>query len=211
MVLANGAHTVDFGTVGANGIDTGVQALSTWYYIHEIAKPDGTKAALGSLSATAPTLPAGYTFFNLISAVRSDASVHFIKYRQVGNTVFYETGIGVFSTTGAGNLAETSASLTIVIPPIAQMVKSALSVYANQTTGVAVTMNIHFRVISGSDFALFTGAIAASSYGSLGGGFDFPNISQTFYVQAEPGNAATFTDKAINISVGGFTLPMGGQ
>jgi hypothetical protein len=50
--------TIDTGTTGANGLDTGTLAASTWYHVYAIGKADGvTSAGLISTSASAPTMP----------------------------------------------------------------------------------------------------------------------------------------------------------
>lgn len=65
---------------GANALDTGTEANSTWYYVWLIKHgTNGTVAGLLSTSATAPTLPSGYTHKRLIFAVRNDASGNFIQ------------------------------------------------------------------------------------------------------------------------------------
>jgi hypothetical protein len=53
------SETVDITTSGANGLDTGTEANSTWYHVFVIAKDDSTVDALISTSATAPTMPSG--------------------------------------------------------------------------------------------------------------------------------------------------------
>lgn len=59
----------------ANGLDTGALAANTWYYLHVIYNPTtNTVAGLLSLSATAPTLPSGYTYSALAATVRVGAT-----------------------------------------------------------------------------------------------------------------------------------------
>ena len=76
---------------GANGLDTGSEASSTWYYIHVIAKADGTKGVLLSASATSPTLPSGYIYKAVVGAVRNDGSSNFIPFWQNGRTYFFDS------------------------------------------------------------------------------------------------------------------------
>lgn len=60
---------------GANGLDTGTEANSTWYYEWIIYNPSTlTVASLLSLSATAPTMPSGYTAKARVGAIYNDAS-----------------------------------------------------------------------------------------------------------------------------------------
>jgi hypothetical protein len=139
--------SIDFTTTGANALDTGTQVLSTWYYGWVIAKADGTIAGLGSTSSSAPTMPSGYTFKALVTAARSDASVHFIKYRQTGNEAFYEARQGVL-VAGAATV-ETSVSTATLVPPIAEAVRLSTAL---STTGGAISTSI--RVVSGSDIIL---------------------------------------------------------
>lgn len=65
---------------GANGMDVGAggtQTASTWYYPWVIYNPvTSTMAGLLSLSSSAPTLPAGYTFAARARAVRTDATAN---------------------------------------------------------------------------------------------------------------------------------------
>lgn len=65
--------TADISTSGANGLDTGAEAPSTWYNVWVIWN-GATPAALISLSATSPTMPAGYTTKVRVGAIRNNAS-----------------------------------------------------------------------------------------------------------------------------------------
>ncbi len=54
--------TADITVSGLGGLDTGVEAVSTWYSIWAIVKADGTgEGLLLSASMTTPTMPTGYT------------------------------------------------------------------------------------------------------------------------------------------------------
>lgn len=83
------SETLDLSASGANGLDDGSEAASTWYYVWVIAKADGTIDTLLSASSTAPTLPTGYTFKALVGAVRNDGSSNLLKFIQNGNQVQY--------------------------------------------------------------------------------------------------------------------------
>jgi hypothetical protein len=62
------------GTSGANGLDTGTIAASTFYYEWVIYNATtNTVASLLSLSSTAPTMPAGYTFKARVGATYYDS------------------------------------------------------------------------------------------------------------------------------------------
>lgn len=88
--------TINTATVGANGLDTGTLAGSTWYALFSIAKDDGTKAGLISLSATAPTLPSGYTHKARVGWIRTDgtANKYPLSFKQYGRNVQYAAVAG---------------------------------------------------------------------------------------------------------------------
>jgi hypothetical protein len=81
--------TLSITSSGLNGLDTGSEASSTWYYTYVIYNPTtSTVNGLISASSTSPTLPSGYT-----------------KYRRIGS--FYNdsgSNIRVFSQGGLGNV-----------------------------------------------------------------------------------------------------------
>ena len=85
--------TIATGTVGANGIDTGAISSSTWYYVFAIYNVNtSTAAGLISLSATAPTLPSGYTQFARLGTVRTDGSAFLLRTLQYGRRAQYVVG-----------------------------------------------------------------------------------------------------------------------
>lgn len=86
-VTVNSATVINFSVNGANGLDTGTIAASTFYYIFVIGDSSGKHvvAALASLSATAPTLPFGYDSIRLIGCCLTDGSSHVLKYYASGS------------------------------------------------------------------------------------------------------------------------------
>lgn len=79
--------TADITVSGANGIDAGAAANNTWYAVHVITNADGTLvASLLSLSASAPTLPAGYTKFRRVGWARRAVGT-FLLFQQFGDWV----------------------------------------------------------------------------------------------------------------------------
>lgn len=72
-------------TSGANGLDTGSEAPSTWYSVWIIFAPaTGVVASLLSTSATSPTMPSGYTFKARVGWVRNDSAGNFWRMIQYG-------------------------------------------------------------------------------------------------------------------------------
>lgn len=116
------ATTLNAAVNGANGLDTGSFAASKIYAVHLIfdAANSNPTATLLSLSATTPTLPAGYGYFRRIGWAFSDSSTHFISIRQSGREAvrdyFYNSAISVLSAGAATSL--TAISLENVVPAI---------------------------------------------------------------------------------------------
>lgn len=86
-LTANSATVINFATTGANALDTGTIAASTFYYIFAIADSSNKNqpVALASLSATAPTLPFGYDSIRLIGACKTDGSSHILAFYASGS------------------------------------------------------------------------------------------------------------------------------
>lgn len=113
-ITANSATTINFAVNGANGLDTGTFAASTFYYVLVIADSSNKNqpAAIASLSATAPTLPFGYDSFRLVGAVKSDGSTHLLAFYASGNSSvrFFEWDAPIAVTvTDSGTSATYSA------------------------------------------------------------------------------------------------------
>jgi len=106
-VLASSVNiTVDITVGGANGLDTGVEANDTWYYLWLIYNPSTqTTAGLLSVSSTSPTLPSGYTKKRLIGAVRNDNSSDFLEFYQNGSNVWYNEVLANLEVLSLGTAA----------------------------------------------------------------------------------------------------------
>lgn len=84
---ANSSTVINFAVNGANGLDTGSIAASTFYYVFAISDSSGkhSPAAIASLSSTAPTLPFGYDSIRLIGCCLTDSSSHILLYYTSGS------------------------------------------------------------------------------------------------------------------------------
>ncbi|KKK99016.1 hypothetical protein LCGC14_2636960, partial [marine sediment metagenome] len=108
--------TINSATSGANGLDTGVYAATTYYANWVIGKTDGTEAGLHSLSFSAPTIPAGFTLKKLVGATFcvSISPVVFKNYQQVDNWIaIAETAVLNTSSPTSGAIDISSAVPTI--------------------------------------------------------------------------------------------------
>lgn len=146
--LRNVSLTIAGTTTGANALDTGTIAASTWYALYVIAKADGTTAGLLSLSATAPTLPSGYTFKARVGWIRTDgtANKYPLGFTQYGRRVQYKVASGgnvpnmpIMANGATGSTTTptwTAVGASAFVPPTAA--KIALSVQAGSSASQPV-------------------------------------------------------------------------
>lgn len=126
--------TIDPTTTGANGLDAGSLANSTWYYVYVIVKSsDDTTAGLLSTSAS-PTLPSGYDLKRRVGMVRTDGSaVLYRQYTQPGGgcqrEVLYDevTDAAPFQVLTNANISTyttfTDVDCSAVVPPTSRMAR----------------------------------------------------------------------------------------
>jgi len=88
IIRVNVSTTASTAFVGAGGLDAGVVAASTWYHVWLIDNGSTTSAVL-SLSAAAPTLPSGYTYYMRVGAVYANPSKLLMQTLQQGNRAQY--------------------------------------------------------------------------------------------------------------------------
>lgn len=126
-------ETLNIANSGANGLDTGSEANSTWYYIHAIGKTDDTLDGLFSTSATAPTLPSGYTYSGLLGAIYNNSSGDLIRVLQRGRVATRETTNVLL---GGTQTNYTAVSLTAAIPLIATAVVVTITAVSTSGTNI---------------------------------------------------------------------------
>jgi hypothetical protein len=144
-IYASGVSvSINTSVTGANGMDSGGRPTSGWVNVFLIS--DGTTTAgLGSLSATAPTMPGAYTFKVRVGTMRTDSSQNFLRTRQVGNTGTYVVtaatntlNMPAIASGISGNITTptwTPFAVANFVPPTATMIDLVLSM---NTTGGAI-------------------------------------------------------------------------
>lgn len=132
--LIDVSSTVNFGANGADGLDTGSLSNDNWYYVFVIAKADGTKACLGSLSSSSPTMPSGYTFKLLLSAVYYTGGA-FRNIVQRGKMVYSMDQLSFLAIT---ETSWTSKDMSAYIPPNATVLLAQPYANAPWTFGIAI-------------------------------------------------------------------------
>lgn len=126
----------------ANGLDTGALAINTWYSVWVIWN-GVTTAGLLSLSATAPTLPAGYTHKARVGWVRTDGTgnKYPLPFYQKGRRVQYAPVAGANLTAlpqmamGTAGSTTTPTWVAVAWGSFAPPTASAMMVLARQPAG----------------------------------------------------------------------------
>jgi len=98
---------------GNGGLDTGTIANSTSYHFHLIENvATGVQDVLISTSATAPTMPSGYTLARRLFGARTDGSGKWIKAIQNGDEFRLETPLDYSAVPGSTS----RGSLSLGVP-----------------------------------------------------------------------------------------------
>lgn len=134
---SNVALSISGSAAGINGLDTGLLAASTWYSVWVVSDGVNISGVL-SLSATAPSLPAGYSYKARVGWIRTDASAN--KYPlstlQCGNRAQYVLAGGNVSNlpilaAGAGGNISTpvyvAVAVSAFVPPTASAITLSLT------------------------------------------------------------------------------------
>lgn len=118
---------------GNGGLDTGAKAANTWYHIWAIRKDsDGSIDALFSTSATAPTMPAGYTAKRRIGAVRTSAGSAILAFTQKNNSFVLSASILDVDVTNPG----IAAVLRTLTTPLGIKTVALMNLTFSNTSGV---------------------------------------------------------------------------
>lgn len=123
-IISTGTLSADLSVSGAGGLDTGVEAIDTWYALYLIADTTGinSPAALLSISGTSPTLPAGYDVFRRVGWVRNNSAGNIIKFNQGGSdhdrTIIYDADLSALQILVNGSaITWTAISAATLMPP----------------------------------------------------------------------------------------------
>lgn len=132
ILLRGTSYVADMSVAGpaANGRDqAGAFTVSTWIYLHTIWGTGSTAAGLWSASATAPTLPTGYSHFALMAAAYTKSSgvalAHSFTVSSYGTAYHDAAGsdsAGLRALNAGAATTMTSVSLSALVPPIARSV-----------------------------------------------------------------------------------------
>lgn len=162
--FASLSETLDLSTSGVNGRDAGSETSSTWEHAWAIGKEDGTLDGVISTSASAPSLPAGYTWYGYLGAFYNDASSNIVSFYQTGHRVVGAANANVL-TAGSATSA-TVVSLAAFVPPNAKTARiyALLSAGAVQITSDATgTTPTYATELIGSGVGYYQGDVVLTT------------------------------------------------
>ncbi len=129
-IVLSSAASINGAVVGANGVDVAVLAASSQYAVYVIgdSKSYNATAGLLSLSASAPSLPAGYDMYRRVGWVQTDGSSNILQFWQYGSSQnrSYYWDVPIAVTTSVVT-SFTAVSVAGGVPPIDTQVILKLS------------------------------------------------------------------------------------
>lgn len=180
--------TIDITSTGINGLDTGSEANSTWYHIWIISNGTSVSGLL-STSSTSPTLPSGYTYKGLVSAVYNNSSGNFNPFKQIDKMVVINQ---TNAMSGGTATTITGIGIQVIVPPTAKKICGTL--YAQEEADGC------FVYLASSNNSDYYGkiynhiAIATSTYSLIVTPYTIPLlVSQTIYYYVSPGSNTTIS------------------
>jgi hypothetical protein len=174
VTLRAASLSINSAGAGANGLDTGTLAASTWYSVWVIW--NGTTAAgLVSLSTTAPTMPSGYTHKARVGWIFTDGSVNKypLSFTQYGRRIQLKIAAG--SNVTAAILIASGVAGSITAPTwVAVAVRST-----TPTNGSIPPTASKFIGIAANDGSGNSDLIVApnNAYGAITSGINPPPVA----------------------------------
>ena len=170
MVLNAVSLSINSAGAGANGLDTGTLAANTWYSVWVIWN-GATAAGLLSASATAPTMPAGYTHKARIGWIRTDgtANKYPLGFTQYGRIVqmLVASGSNVpnmpLMASGVAGNPSTPTWVAVAVAAFVPTTAAKIRVTVVSTTAASITI-----------------AAPNNSYGSVGSASNPPLLVAIF-------------------------------
>lgn len=171
---------------GNGGLDTGSIAASSWYHIHLIRKDaDGTIDALLSLSATAPTMPGGYSARRRLGSIRTNGASQVIAFVQIGNRFIWDVPVIDVSVAAPG----TTAVVRTLTAPTGIVVEADIVIAVMAQAGVAPSAWV-------SPLAIADTAPSTSSASPLNGPLQTTSLTAGYWTTA-PARVMTNTSAQV--------------
>lgn len=109
LINSTGVVTIDFSTVGANGLDAAAIAALTTYHIFLISQAGNINAAGIASTSLTPALPTNYSYYRRVGSVVTSGAATIRPYYQTGDQFFYITPTLDISAAAPGAGAVTRA------------------------------------------------------------------------------------------------------
>lgn len=195
-----------------NGSDQATAfANDSWIHLYAIWNPTGSiLATLSSLQSppNGPSLPAGFTMWGYIGAIRKDSGglLPFVFMR--GSRAFYRFAPQVVTAGAPAINTETPVDLTAIVPPNCErfLVNAGAAYFNGSTSGTTLS----FRVVSGENIGPLRGTVFAGSAAPITAQIELPNFAQQYLYlwSLDVVNVPTFvTDQWVSA----YTMPNGGE
>lgn len=201
-----GSLTVDITTSGpvALGRDTSSAfAVSSSCYFYLIGSPT-TVSAISSANSASPTLPTGYSVWQLAAAIRLVTASQILNTYVRGKDHLFAGPQIIFSTT-ASSTAETTASLTTTIPPIAQVGKYIIDAALTSTGGA--NSRLLFKTVAGTTAASFAVTCDNGGVDSMNSWLELPYVTSNLFYNFS--NVTNITTLTMMLTAQGYTVPNG--
>lgn len=195
MVVASAytKTTASWAVGSGNGcLDTGAIATNTWYTVFEIQRPDtgviDYVCSATTTPASGPTsLPANYTLFRRIGAMKTNGSSQWTKFFQINGEFIWDTPVTDATASGAATLGTATLSTPPGVNVLAHFDLNCRNASAGVLTLVAPTF------ISGTT-ASSTNFVCSSGPGGVDIGAPFSVMTNTSrQVQMNSGTGAGWT------------------
>ena len=158
--------------VGNNNgaLDTGTIAISTWYHVFLIKRPDtGVVDVLISLSATAPTMPANYTLFRRIGSLLNFSTGFWRLFIQTGDEFIWNNP--VLDLNGQAVLFNSRSLLGLTVPPGVSVLAHTRITISTAGMGAVVTSpyeaDLAVVFVSGGGYSLRSTVAGDAGYGEF--------------------------------------------
>lgn len=124
------------GSWDGGGVSPAVTA-NAWYHVYLIVRPDtGVVDVCVSQSPTSPTIgvniPAAYTLFRRIGALRTNGSFQWVKFVQVGDEFLWDTAVQDYNSSA---LSTTATLVPLTVPTGVQVTARLRSLTSSATLG----------------------------------------------------------------------------
>lgn len=122
---------------GNGSLDSGTIAANTWYHVWAIAKADGTSDILTSTSASAPTMPAGYTKKRIRGSFLTDSSGGIIPFVQIEEWFWWVSPARDVNITSSP-IPETAQTRVLRVPPGRRVLARGTMAFGPSSQGTAI-------------------------------------------------------------------------